>query len=82
MSRDNKLTATQDVYRKWEAMYDSEPGFDPDNPTLEQSDAYYRLMQEEFGSVASGAFGEAVAKMTPEELAELRKHPMYQDTSF
>ena len=82
MSRDEKLTRTQEVSEKWEALYTNEPGFDPDNPTLEQSNAYYRLMQDEFGSVAGGAFGEAVAKMTPEELTELRKHPMYQETSF
>lgn len=82
MSRDDKITRTQDVYREWEKMFGDDVGFDPDNPTLEQSDAYYRLMKEEFGSVGGGAFAAAVAKMSPEELAELRKHPMYRETSF
>ena len=81
MNRDQKLARISDVNEKWLRKFENTPGFDPDNPTLEQSDEQYRMTKEEFGQVGTGAFADAVAKMSEEELADLRKLPIYQKTS-
>lgn len=81
MNRYDDLQRASDVNEKWLRMYANTPGFDPENPTLEQSDEQYRMTKEEFGQVGKGAFADRVAKMSEEELAELRKHPMYQKKS-
>jgi hypothetical protein len=81
MNRDQKLARISDVNEKWLRKFENTPGFDPDNPTLEQSDEQYRMTKEEFGQVGTGAFADAVAKMSEEELADLRKLPIYQKRS-
>lgn len=80
MNRDQKLQLQAEVADKWLALYDDEPGFDPDNPTLEQSNEEYRLTQEAFGKVGVGEFADAVSKMTDAELSALRRLPMYDPT--
>jgi hypothetical protein len=81
MNREQELARISDVNERWLRKFKDTPNFDPDNPTLEQSDEQYRLTKEEFGQVGVGEFAESVAKMSEEELAELRKLPMYQDLS-
>jgi hypothetical protein len=81
MNREQELARISDVNERWLRKFKDTPNFDPDNPTLEQSDEQYRLTKEEFGQVGVGEFAESVAKMSEEELAELRKLPMYQDSS-
>lgn len=81
MNRDQKLIRISNVNEKWLRKFENTPGFDPDNPTLEQSDEQYRMTKEEFGQVGTGAFADAVAKMSEEELTELRKLPIYQKRS-
>lgn len=80
MNREEKLARTSDVYEQWLRKYENTPGFDPNNPTLEQSDEEYRLLKKTFGKVGSGKFAEKVAKMSEEELTELRKLSIYQET--
>lgn len=79
MNREQELARVSDVNEKWLRKFKDTPNFNPDNPTLEQSDEEYRLTKEEFGQVGVGEFAESVAKMSEEELAELRKSPIYQD---
>ena len=81
MNRYQKLARTSDVNEKWLKKFENTPGFDPNNQTLEQSDEQYRLEKEEFGQVGTGAFADAVAKMSEEDLADLRKLSIYQETS-
>jgi hypothetical protein len=81
MNREQELARISDVNERWLRKFKDTPNFDPDNPTLEQSNEQYLLTKEEFGQVGVGEFAESVAKMSEEELAELRKLPMYQDSS-
>ena len=81
MNRKQELARISDVNEKWLRKFENTPGFNPDNPTLEQSDEQYRLTKEEFGQVGVGEFAESVAKMSEEELAALREHPMFQEKS-
>lgn len=81
MSREQELARISDVNERWLRKFKDTPNFDPNNATLEQSNEQYRLTKEEFGQVGKGAFADAVAKMSEEELAELRKLPIYQKTS-
>lgn len=79
MNRQQELARISDVNERWLRKFKDTPNFDPENPTLEQSDEQYRLTKEEFGQVGVGEFAESVAKMSEEELAELRKLSIYQD---
>lgn len=81
MNREQKLARISDVNEKWLRKFENTPGFDPNNPTLEQSDEQYRLQKKALGQVGVGEFAESVAKMSEEELAELRKLSIYQETS-
>jgi hypothetical protein len=82
MDRQERLDRTADVYEAWIAKYDDIPGFDPNNPTQEQADDYYFSLRDAIGTVGSGEFAKRVAKLSDEELAQLRTLPIYQETSL
>ena len=80
MNRQEELNRAGQVFDAWVDKYAANSGFDPNNPTAEQATEYYNLLKEEFGQVGQGEFAEQVANMSEEELAELRKLPIYSDT--
>lgn len=80
MNRDQRIQKQGEVSEQWLALYDDVPGFDPDNPTLEQSNEQYRLERDAFGTVGQGEFADAVAKLDAGQLAALRRLPMYDPT--
>ena len=81
MNRQEELDITSDVYKQWTDKYATTPGFDPNDPTLEQSDDYYNLIKTALGQVGRGKFAESVATMSEADMEILKKLSIY-DPSF
>jgi hypothetical protein len=73
MDRKETLDRTADVYTAWENKYINQPGFDADNPTPEQEREYYSALTKAGVPIGGAGWQEDLAKMTPEQLAFIRK---------
>jgi hypothetical protein len=78
VDRQEELNRTGLVHEAWVDKYSNTPGFDPDDPTAEQTTDLYDALKREFGTVGSGAFAAEIAQMSEEELAALRRLSIYQ----
>jgi predicted Abi (CAAX) family protease len=78
MDRQEELNRTGLVHEAWADKYAAVPGFDPDNPTAEQATDLYNALKSELGSVGKGEFADEIARMSEDELNQLRRLSIYQ----